>query len=140
MTCSECWTSAPAGAKTCPRCGAKLTGAPPSFSGLLKAYPWLAALLAASLMVTVWAATRRAPPPPEPIAPAVEPVTAAPVPAPEPETISMPTPMPEPEPAPPAPAPVQRAAQEDQPPPPPSSEAVQQLDGTWRSGSATGGR
>jgi hypothetical protein len=130
MTCSQCWTSAPAGAKTCPRCGAAITGAPPSFKGLFKAYPWLAAVLALSVLVTLWAATRRPPPPPEPIAPAAEPVAESPAPAPEAES--------EPEPA-VAPAPESEAAHAPAavlptgvPSGPPAGK--QREDGTWEPG------
>lgn len=93
MTCSECWTTIPGGMKKCPRCGAAATGAPPSFAGLLKSYPWLGVLLAMSFFVTVWAATRRAPAPVVvDIPPAVEP---EPAPTPEPEAEPAALPMPE---------------------------------------------
>lgn len=108
--------------------------APPSFIGLLKAYPWLGVLLALSLIVTVWAATRRAPPPPEPV-PAAAPAVEAPAAAPEadPEPTVWPD-MPPPAATVPAPAapPARAASTEESPPPPPSSEAQLQPDGTWR--------
>ncbi len=80
-----------------------MTGARPSFLGLLKTYPWLIVVLALSAMVTVWAVTRRAPVP-VPIPPAAAPVAEAPAPAPEPEEVPFPFPTPAPVPA-PAPAP-----------------------------------
>lgn len=134
MTCSQCWSSIPARSEKCPRCGANVTGTPPSFTGLFKAYPWLGVVLALSVLTTLWIATRRPPPPPEPIPPAVEPVTVAPAPAPEPEpeTVFVHAPAPEPEPEAPAPAAVRKT--EEEPPPPPSASAVIQPDGTWRSG------
>jgi len=115
MTCSQCWTTVPSGKAVCPRCGAKVTGAPPSFTGLLKSYPWLAVLLTVSLLLTVWAATRR-PPAPVPIPPSVEPApTAAVAPAAEePQTELAPPPMPIAEPA-PEPAATVRPARADEP-------------------------
>lgn len=141
MTCSQCWSTIPARSEKCPRCGAKVTGAPPSFKGLFKAYPWLGVVLALSVLATLWIATRRPPPPPEPIPAAVEPVVEAPSPAPEPEpeAVFPPAPAPEPEPAAPPPAAAARKSEEE-PPPPPSSTAVLQPDGTWRSGSSAPGR
>ena len=116
MTCSQCWTTVPKGVSICPRCGAKVTGEAPSFAGLLKSYPWVIVVLALSVMVTLWAATRRPPPPPEPIPPAVEPVTAAPAAEPEPDSTPLPLPLPVAE----APAP---AAAPAPAPPPPSNMA-----------------
>lgn len=134
MTCSECWAAVAEGLQKCPRCGAKMTGARPSFLGLLKAYPWLIVLLALSVMVTLWAATRRAPVP-EPIPPAVEPVAAAPEPAPEPAAEPFPFPVPEPAPAPASsvePPPPARPAQATGPEAP--SSGAQRPDGTWEAG------
>lgn len=112
--------------------------APPSFIGLLKAYPWLGVLLVLSLIVTVWAATRRAPPPPEPV-PAAAPAVEAPAPAtePEPEPTAWPEAAPHPEAAPAAPV-ARPVAQEA--PPPPSTEVTPNADGTWQSGPPAGGR
>lgn len=137
MTCSECWTTVPAGTKKCTRCGAKITGARPSFLGLVKNYPWLIVVLGLSLVVTLWAATRRAPVPVAvDIPPAVEP-EPAPTPEPEPEAApaAVPVAAPEPEAA-PAPAAPARST-EDLPPPPPSSAARPNPDGTWSSGPAS---
>jgi hypothetical protein len=117
MTCSECWSSVPKGKAICPRCGAKVTGAPPSFRGLLRAYPWLGVVLGLSVLITLWAVTRRAPPPPEAIPPAVEPAVEAPAPAaaPEPDDAPMPMPVvPGPSAAPVAPA-ARPAAQTNEP-------------------------
>ena len=131
MTCSECWTTVPAGTKKCPRCGAKITGARPSFLGLAKNYPWLIVVLALSLVVTLWAATRRAPVPVAvDIPPAVEPEIPAPTPEPDPEPPVLPVAV-EPAPAPvsqPAPEPIRGSAEA---PPPPSAPANQNPDGTW---------
>lgn len=135
-TCSECWTSAAPGKTHCPRCGAKLTGATPSVTGLFKSYPWLGVLLGLSLIATLWAATRR-PPQPVPVPPSVEAVAdPAPVPEPEPEQPLAPPPLTVPAPveAAPAPAPMRRGS--DDPPPPPSTENHQNPDGTWSSGPA----
>jgi hypothetical protein len=127
MTCSQCWSTIPARSEKCPRCGAKVTGAPPSFLGLLKAYPWLGVVLALSVLVTLWAATRRAPVP-EVIPPAVEPVADAPAPAPEPEPDAMPVvaPFVEPE---PAPIPVVKQTGQADP-------MTQSPDGAWKGGPA----
>ncbi|MDP3542936.1 MAG: hypothetical protein Q8T11_10780 [Elusimicrobiota bacterium] len=99
--------------------------APPSLVGLLKAYPWLGVLLALSLIVTLWAATRRAPPPPEPIPPAIEP--AADAQAPEAEVEPEPTVWPDsPPPAPePAASAVKPTADADEP-------LTQTEDGAWK--------
>ena len=134
MICSECWTSVPAGAQKCPRCGAKVTGAPPSLRGLLKAYPWLVVLLTLSLMVTLWAATRRAPVP-EPIPDAVEPAAAEiPAPTPEPETSYEAPAMPVAPPAPEAPAEPARSAPQPQTDSPAPAIGPQKPDGTWEAG------
>lgn len=143
MTCSQCWSAVPAKQTVCPRCGAKVTGAPPSFLGLVKSYPWLVVVLALSAMVTLWAATRRAPSPPPPIPPAVEPVAAPstePVFTPGPELVPVPMPVAEPEPVAEAaaPEPVKNAGNKSPPPPPPSSSAYLQPDGTWRSSPPSG--
>lgn len=136
MTCSECWATVATGLVKCPRCGAKMTGARPSVLGLLKAYPWLIVLLALSVMVTLWAATRRAPVP-EPIPPAVEPVAEAPAPQTEPEPaaplFAFPVSEPAPAPASPAePTPSVPPAQATGPEAP--SSGAQRPDGTWEAG------
>lgn len=133
MICSECWASAAQGAQKCPRCGAKLTGAPPSLRGLLKAYPWVVVLLTLSVLVTLWAATRRASAP-EPIPDAVEPPAAEipePTPVPEPQAPPMPIPeaVPEPAPEPAPPAVPTRGADSGAP-----SIGPQRSDGTWEAG------
>lgn len=97
--------------------------APPSVIGLLKAYPWLGVLIALSIVVTLWAATRSAPPPPAPIPPAVEPAVEVPVPAVEAE----PTVWPEFPPA--APEPVAPAAK---PPSNADEPLIQTEDGAWK--------
>jgi len=119
---------------------AKTPPPPPSFIDLLKAYPWLGPLLAASVIVTLWVATRRPPPPPEPIPQAVEPVTAAPEPAPEmepaPEPFVWPSQQPAEEPAavqaPPAPPTEARAPLPVNPDAP--LAGAQRLDGTFEPG------
>ena len=132
ITCSECWTTIPSGTPKCPRCGAKATGAPPSVVGLLKSYPWLIVVLSLSALVTLWAATRRAPVPVQVVIPPAEEQPAAQAPKPEPEAdVPMPPPQaPAPETA-PAPAPVQRSADA---PSPPSAPTQQNPDGTWGGG------
>lgn len=97
---------------------------PSSFGDILKAYPWLGVLLALSLIVTLWAATRRAPPP-EPIPPAIEP--AAEVPAPIAEADPGPTVWPDF--APPASETVAPAAE---PAADMNTPLTQSEDGTWR--------
>lgn len=130
MTCSECWTTVPGGIKKCPRCGAAVTGAAPSMLGLFKSYPWLAVVLGLSAMVTLWAATRRAPAPPPAPAPAAfveTPPAPTPEPEPEPEPPSFPAPEPAAAPA-PEPAPV-RTVHSAAPPGPTSGRMNE--DGTF---------
>ncbi len=135
MTCSQCWATVPKGTTTCPHCRAKITGAPPSLSGLMKSRPWIAVLLSLSLFVTLWAATRRpAPPKAEVIPPAEEPVAPPPAPEAESETVVAPPvfPAPEPESAPvAAPMPERQVS-----PAGPNASPVGALrpDGTWESG------
>lgn len=127
MTCSQCWTSVPAGRDLCPRCGAKVTGAPPSLAGLAKNYPWVVVVLVLSGLLTLWLLTRRAPPPPEPIPEAIEPVAVeAPAAEPVEETPVFPA-------LPAAEAPTPAAVE----PARPTQEAVpltQTEDGAWQGG------
>ena len=112
-----------------PKAPVKVPTLPEFLLEALKGRPWLIGLLAASALVTVWAATRRAPPPPPPIPAAVEPVAAAPAPPePEPETQLAAPAFPPSEPAPaPAAAEAPRARQAEKP-------LTQSAAGTWSGG------
>jgi hypothetical protein len=92
---------------------------------LLKEYPWLIVVLALSAIITVWAATRRAPPAPEPVPPAVEPAVAVPAPEPEPETPMPPIVLPPPPVEPEAPAPPRVVLPQD------AIMGAQRPDGSW---------
>lgn len=74
VTCSKCKAAVTAGRDKCPRCGAKLAVEAPDLVALLKGQPWLIVLLTVCVLAALWAAKRRAPPPPAPIPADMKPV------------------------------------------------------------------
>ena len=135
----KCNASVPAGLEKCKRCGFPLVKQHPTLVEEVTSRPWLMALLASSVLLTLWVATLR-PSAPPPIPAAQEPVAAAPAPAAEPEPDNTPLPIPAFPSAPEAPAPAAALAGPMNPsseaPPPPSGTPQLSPDGTWSNGSA----
>jgi hypothetical protein len=93
MLCPFCRASLKQGAKFCAHCKGQVRPDEHPALEMFRQYPWLAPLLAFSMGMTIWAATRRAPAD-EPIPPAAAPVEAEPAPASDPDAFTPPAPAP----------------------------------------------
>lgn len=134
MVCPQCRASISDGHAKCPKCGTDFRTPWEELFDYLKKNPWLIALLACSAVLTMWAATRRAPVA-EPVAiPAAAPAVEAPSPEPQQDEAPLPFHPVVHAPVAPAPEPPPRVIPVGEAGPQMPPAGAEREDGTWEAG------